>query len=56
MMEHVEKTVNSCSCFHKLFSQYQLFTFSTYFSKNLFFTPEVFIPYKSIVVQEGCEF
>ena len=36
-MERVAKIVNSCSCFCKLFSQYQLFTFYTYFNKNLFF-------------------
>ena len=47
MMEHVAKIVNNFS-FSKLFSQYQLFTFSTYINENLFFTAEVFIPYKKV--------
>ena len=48
MMEYIAKIVNSCSCFRKLFSQYQLFTFSTYFNKNSCFTPVVFIPHKKV--------
>ena len=48
-MEYVAKIVNSCSGFRKLFCQYQLFTFLVFFSKSLFFTPEVFILYKKIL-------
>ena len=49
-MESLAKIINSCSCFRKskLFLQYQLFTFSTFFNKSLFFTPEVFILYKKV--------
>ena len=49
-MECVAKTVNSCSSFRKLFSQYSFFIFSNYINKNLFFTPKVFIPYKNIYI------
>ena len=52
-MERVEKIVNSCSYFCKLFSQYQLLTYSTYFNKNLSFTLEVFIPYKKVQWPRG---
>ena len=41
-MEHVAKIVNSCISFRSFF------TFSTYFNKNLFFTPKVFTPYKKV--------
>ena len=51
-MEQVAKIVNRCSCFCKLFLQ-QLFPFSTYFNKNLYFTPKVFIPYKKIQWSRG---
>ena len=48
MMEHFAKIVNSCSIFCKLFLQYQLFTFCTFFNKSLFATPKVFILYKKV--------
>ena len=55
-MDNFAKIVNTCSCFHKLFLQYQLFTFSTFFNKSLFllqneslfFTPEVLILHKKV--------
>ena len=45
MMEHFAKIVKNYGCFCKLksFLHYQLFTFSTFKNKSLFFTPEVFI-------------
>ena len=41
---------NCYCCFGKLklFSQYQLFTFSTPLKKSVFFTPEIFIEYKNV--------
>ena len=36
-MEYFAKIVNSCSCFCKLFSPYQHFTFSTFFNKSISF-------------------
>ena len=54
-MERFAKVVNSFSSFSKLklFSQYQLFTFTTFLNKSLFFTPEVTILYKKYSVPGG---
>ena len=45
-MERVANNLTAAFVFAKIFSQYQLFTFSTSLLKNLFFTPEVVIPYQ----------
>ena len=47
-MERFAKVVSDYICFHKLklFLQYQLFTFSSFFNESLFFTPEVYLKAK----------